>query len=378
MNCSSVARIWLEIISAKGVTPSAWTRLLRHMTSQEMLYSLSSPEGRERLSRLMGRCVGEPQKSSILDQLRRLEKNSCSVACIEDDCYPALLREIDDPPCVLFYAGDISSLSRETVCIVGTRRPTRRGIFAARRISAELSEIGVHIISGLARGIDAAAHEGALEHDGGTSAVLGCGVDLIYPPEHAKLASRIRERGCLISEYPLGTLPLRHHFPLRNRILSGLSRAVVVVEAADKSGALGTASWALRQNRDVFAVPGPIDSPVSVGPHELIRSGAGLVTRAEHIVEAIPSLAKKTHSRNSSVIFSEQSFDGPEMSVLGALDLEPKHIDEIVRICNSSSSNLLPILLDLEMKGVIISFGNGTYALTGPIFPERKRIAARK
>lgn len=372
MNCSSVALIWLEIISATGASPSTWARLLRHMTSQEMLNALSSSEGRESLSRLIGRSVGQPQKSSVSEQLRRLEKNSCGVVCIEDGFYPALLREIDDPPCVLFYAGDISCLSKETVCVVGTRRPTRRGTFAARRISADLSAMGIHIVSGLARGIDAAAHEGALEHDGGTSAVLGCGVDVIYPPEHAELASRIRERGCLVSEYPLGTSPLRHHFPLRNRILSGLSRAVVVIEAAEKSGALGTASWALHQNRDVFAVPGPIDSPMSVGPHELIRSGAGLVTCAEHIVQAVPMLTKKALSGSASVFSCERSFDGPEMSVLGALDLEPKHIDEIVRICNSSSSNLLPVLLDLEMKGEIVSFGNGTYALAKPIFSRTK------
>ena len=368
MICSPAARLWLEIVSAKGIGNASWAELRKSVTLEEITSMLASAEGRERLGRIFGRGVRPPDRRFAAAQLRRLERSGCGVLCISDDAYPPLLRAIADPPPVLFFAGNPDPLLSSMICVVGSRRATRRGLIAAHGIARGLSERGVHVVSGLARGIDGAAHEGALAGAGGTSAVLGCGVDLVYPPEHARLAARIRERGCIVSELPLGTPPFKYNFPLRNRILSGLSLGVVVVEAAERSGALGTATWAADQGREVFAVPGPVDSAMSGGPHKLIRDGARLAASAEQILEDLPSASSIRDASRAAAEAGPQLglFAEDERRVLAALDLDPKHIDELVQFCHISPAIILPILLDLEMRGVIVSCGSGSYALAAP------------
>jgi DNA processing protein len=204
-----------------------------------------------------------------------------------DAAYPAALRHIAHPPLALFTLGDVQALQAPTVAIVGARAASTGAREWTRRVAGDLVRCGVLVASGLARGVDAAAHEGALEAGGPTAAVLGCGLDLVYPPEHVRLAACIASQGCLLSEFPPGTPPRPWHFPLRNRILSGISAGVVVVQAEPRSGALVTARQALDENRQVMAVPGDVGDPRSAGPHELLRQGAALVDGVRDIFAAL-------------------------------------------------------------------------------------------
>jgi DNA processing protein len=367
MVISDVARQWLGIISARGVGFAEWIDLSRSIPPGEILRRLESETERERLGRRFKRPVGAPDPAFAGEQMRLLERGGYGLVSISDEAYPRLLREIPAPPPLLFFEGDCAALSRPAVCIVGSRHSSRRGLVTAGDLARELSERGVHVVSGLARGIDGAAHTGALAGAGGTSAVLGCGVDVVYPPEHGPLARRIVAAGCVLSELPLGTKPMKHHFPLRNRIMSALSLGVVVVEAGLDSGAMGTALWALEQNREVFAVPGPIDCTGSRGPHHLIRQGATLVESVEDILAGLPAAAGL--ERAAAVPTDDarsESLTRDERAVLSTLDLEPKHIDELVRFCHIPPTILLPLLLDLEMRGIVESCGAGTYALASP------------
>jgi DNA processing protein len=358
MGYSDEARLWLEISLARGARPDAWISLALGSSLEDIVGMLESETGRERLSRLLARRIEPPDRKFMEEQLARIEKENWGLVSLSDESYPRLLREIPDPPPVLFYAGDLAALAGPSICIVGSRRSSRRGLINASNIARELSEQGINIVSGLARGIDGAAHEGALSGGGGTSAVFGCGVDVIYPPEHLALVERIVERGCVLSEFPLGTPPLKHNFPQRNRILSGLSLGVVIVEADLGSGAMGTAQWACDQNREVFAVPGPINYPGS----------RGLVESAADIVAAFPCLAA-CGVKSATVVgaAAPESFSDEQRALLSALDVEPKHIDEILQFCHISPAVALPLLLELEMRGIVASCGGGTYALVSPL-----------
>jgi len=365
--CSEFARLWLLIESVKGIGSGRWIKLSRSIAVPEIARMLESEEGRERLSRILRRAVHAPDERSVDERLELLEKSGYGLVSIADDGYPPRLREIVSAPPVLYYAGHLAPLSARCLCIVGSRAASRRGRATAARLARELSARGVHVVSGLARGVDTAAHEGALETGGCTSAVLGCGVDVVYPPENEALAARIVEGGCILSEFPLGTPPLQHHFPQRNRILSGLSLGVVVVEADLTSGAMGTARWAVEQNRDVFAVPGPIDHPGSRGPHRLIRDGARLVETVEDILAEYPELsAGVTAAGGGAAGATALLLTEEERTVLSALEIDPKHIDELVQFCDISPTAILPVLLALEMRGVIVSCGSGSYALASP------------
>jgi DNA processing protein len=370
MGCSDAARLWLEISLARGARPAAWISLALGSSLEEIAGMLESETQRERLSRILARRIEPPDRRLVEEQLGRIEKENWGLVSLSDESYPRPLREVPDPPPVLFYAGELAALAGPSICIVGSRRSSRRGLINASNIAGELSELGIHVVSGLARGIDGAAHEGALSGGGGTSAVFGCGVDVVYPTEHLALVERIVEHGCVLSEFPLGTPPLRHNFPRRNRILSGLSLGVVVVEADVGSGAMGTAQWACDQNREVFAVPGPIDYPGSRGPHRLIRDGATLVESAGDIVAAFPCLGGRGTERGTLAgAAAPESFSDEERAMLSALDVDPKHIDELLQFCHIPPAVALPLLLDLEMRGIVVSCGGGAYALASP--PEK-------
>src|SRR5437016_13292528 len=206
---------------------------------------------------------------------------------ISDVRYPALLRNITDPPPVLYVDGELEPVDIQAVAIVGSRHATLYGIRIARTLAEQLSRLGFTIVSGMARGIDRVAHEGALAAGGRTLAVLGCGLDVAYPPDHTQLRAQVAKAGALLTEFPLGSPPLAAHFPRRNRILSGLSLGVVVVEAAEGSGSLITAKLAAEQGREVFAVPGPIDAPTSRGTHGLLKQGAKLTETVDDILEEL-------------------------------------------------------------------------------------------
>jgi DNA processing protein len=284
-----------------------------------------------------------------------------SVIWRTDPRYPPLLNEITDPPPRLFVAGRVPD--GPMIAIVGSRRATPYGQRAAHRLGRELSEAGVVVVSGLARGVDAEAHRGALEGPTATVAVMATGLDRIYPPEHAELATMIARTGALITEAEEGTLPLPGYFPVRNRIISGLSRGVVVVEAAEQSGALITARMALEQGRDVFCVPGSIENPLTVGSHQLIKDGAKLVQTVEDVLDEFPDLTRAhtrarahTHAHTRTRTRGHSEPQDPELfAVWELLDwVEPRHHDDLAVMMKLDIKEVNRRLTLLEMNGYII------------------------
>jgi DNA processing protein len=274
-----------------------------------------------------------------------------------DDAYPALLKEIDDAPPVLYMRGDLSTVDGWAVSVVGTRRPTPYGRQVAEELTYQLSSNRICIVSGLARGVDAIAHRSAIQAGGRTVAVLACGLDIVYPPEHAKLAREIMDHGALISEYPLGTQPRGDYFPRRNRIMSGVSLGVLVVEGDVKSGAIITARWAADQNREVFAAPGSIFSPQSRGTNGLIQQGAKLVQKVEDVLEEL-NLTMAPHQIEMQEFMPATD---TEAGLLRHITKEPVHIDEVCRLSSLPISTVSSVLAMMELKGLIKQMGPMAY-----------------
>jgi DNA processing protein len=280
-----------------------------------------------------------------------------------DDEYPPALRHVPDPPPVLWVAGQVASLSIPAVAIVGSRAGTPYALSVAEQLGADLAARGLAVVSGLARGVDSAAHEGALSAAGVTIAVAGNGVDVVYPAEHARLAARIRESGAVVGELVPGTLPRPEFFPRRNRIISGLVRAVVVIEAGEKSGSLITARCALEQGRDVLAVPGNILSGRNRGGHALLRDGARLVESVEDIVEELgPDVLTGVVERAAAGGGGAGPVSDP---VLQAMTGEPSDLGELAARCGLVPVALLPRLLELELRGVVRRLPGGRFIRVG-------------
>lgn len=288
------------------------------------------------------------------EELARLEQGGGMVLCPESPEFPQSLLTIPDPPAVLFCRGDLSLLSLPAVALIGSRAATEYGRRIAFRLASALAGQSLVVVSGAAYGIDAAAHRGALEIGGKTIAVLGCGLDVAYPKPHAPLLAEIAAQGLVLSEYPLGTRPEPFRFPARNRLISGLSRGVVVVEATEKSGSLITAELALDQGREVLAVPGRIDSPKSAGTHGLIRQGAHLVRYAEDVLEAL-SWQQHAQSPEPGNVQEKvaQGGSGPESLLLRTLEAYPQDIDALVRRTGLTVVTLHGLLLQLELQGLV-------------------------
>lgn len=287
-----------------------------------------------------------------------LEKAGVQAYCWLDDEYPARLKEVDDRPPVLYVRGTLVPADEWAVAIVGTRRATPYGRQAAEHFATDLARQGITIVSGLARGIDAVAHRAAIAAGGRTIGVLACGLDLVYPPEHAKLAQEMMQHGCVISDYPLGTQPRSEFFPRRNRILSAVSLGVLVVEGDVDSGALITARMALEQNREVFAVPGSIYSPTYRGANKLIRDGeAKLVATAEHILEEL-NLTMATHQMALHLEVREAlPADPTEARLLKVISHQPVHIDDLQRASGLPIATVSGALAMLELKGLVKQIG---------------------
>ncbi|NOR15888.1 MAG: DNA-protecting protein DprA [Candidatus Aminicenantes bacterium] len=287
-------------------------------------------------------------------EIARLKKMGCKILTIADDAYPEYLREITDPPVVLYYAGDLNILRLPAVAIVGSRKPTPYGRAVAERLAADLSGRGLVIVSGMARGVDSISHWGAL-NEGKTAAVLGSGLDVIYPKENRRLFEKIQDSGLVVTEYGLKSRPLAHHFPLRNRIISGLVLAVIVVEAAEKSGSLITARLGLEFNREVMAVPGNITSSLSKGTNLLIKMGAKLVETWEDVIEELPSSLRESLLERSPVKEKDLSALNPKERKIYEY-LRPDtlmHVDTLVEWSGLSVSEILSYLLSLELKGLV-------------------------
>ncbi len=278
-----------------------------------------------------------------------------------DDEYPKRLREIFDRPPVLFVRGTITAADEWGVAVVGTRRVTVYGRQVAEEMARGLASNRVTVVSGLARGVDAVAHRAALEAGGRTIAVQACGLDMVYPPEHKRLAEQIAERGAVVSDYPLGTQPRSEFFPRRNRILSGMSLGVLVVEGDVKSGALITARQALEQNREVFAVPGPIYSPNSRGTNKLIQDGEAKLTLDVQDVLAELNLSMASHQIEMAELIPA---DETESVLLRHLSAEPVHIDEVRRECGLPIGTVTGALAMLELKGLVRQVGRMNYVRT--------------
>jgi DNA processing protein len=285
-------------------------------------------------------------------QLTQLKKTGARLITCLDAEYPSNLKTIHDPPGILFVKGDLQPEDQFALAIVGSRKPSDYGILVTERLASTLASQGFCIISGMAVGVDTLAHKGALKAGGRTLAVLGSGLDVIYPPSNKKLYEQICNHGAVISEYPFGTKPDPGNFPQRNRVISGLSLGVVITEARKDSGSLITGNHALDQNREVYAIPGPITSKLSVGCHELIQSGAKLVQSIENITEELGSkIAPLMHKELEPATPPDLTPD--EQAVIQTLKSEAQYIDVLSAQCNRASSETLGILLMLELKGLV-------------------------
>jgi DNA processing protein len=299
----------------------------------------------------------EPREKAVRE-IDALGKLGGQVLTLTDERYPTLLRETYDPPIVIYCLGDLATaFSQPAVAIVGSRRCSTYGRNVAEKLSRELAERGVTIISGLARGIDSAAHRGALDGRGLTVAVMGTGLDAVYPKENQKLAARIVEQGALVTEFPLATPPVSQNFPFRNRVISGLALGVMVVEGAERSGSLITARLAYEQGRDVFAVPGNVTSAKSFGPNYLIKDGAKLVQTWRDVIEEFPAeskakilAAERGDQRIEKVRVDEVELSESQRRVFKMLNTDqPVHIDQLIARAGLSSGELMGALLQLEM-----------------------------
>jgi DNA processing protein len=347
----------LNLLSVEGIGSGTAVRLVNHFGSVQAVFD--APEAHlSAMPRLSGTLVARLKAVRANGdygkrQLDKAQSTGVDVRSFWDDEYPPLLRLLDnDAPAVLFVRGDFPAEARR-LAVVGTRSATVYGKHVTRDLILGLRGSGVRIVSGLASGIDGSAHEASLEANLMTDAVFGCGVDRIYPPFHESLANRILAAGgALISEYPLGVSPDRHHFPQRNRIISGLCRATLVVEAGDKSGALITAMLSLEYNREVAAVPGAITNPKSRGCHELIKTGAALVENSAELLQLLE--VKTANGQTDKTQQPELVLDEPEAAVIQLLDAaEAQHIDNIAERMNMPVGEALGQLLLLELKGAV-------------------------
>jgi len=283
-------------------------------------------------------------------QVEMIEREGIQAVHVGDSAYPEMLKEISDPPVVVYVRGDIRPQDKYAIAIVGSRNLTHYGEAVAESISRELTSMGFTIASGMARGVDSISHKSAIKAGGRTIAVLGSGVDVPYPPENKMLMNRIAEAGYLLSELPPGSPPDKENFPKRNRLISGLSLGVLVVEATSKSGALITARCALEQGREVFAVPGNITSPNSEGTNELIRKGASLTLKAEDVLSELAPVLKGFIRSRDRVKIEVTEEEGRLCSLLSG---EPKQVDVISRESGLPASKVLAVLLGLELKGAV-------------------------
>ncbi len=350
---------WLALKSLPGIGNHLRKRLIDRFKTPEAVFAavdsaLSQVEGMtaRHIETIRG---GPPPVEAAERELEKAKKIGCRLLPLTDPDYPALLREIPDPPILLYVKGSIEALA-PAVAVVGTRNPSRYGIRAAMELSMDLVSRGITVVSGLARGVDTAAHEGAMRQGGKTAAVLGCGFHHVYPPENRALYRRIAKQGALITEFALDEPPDSYHFPVRNRIISGITLGCVVVEAARRSGALITARLAAEQNREVFAVPGSIHSAKSAGPNRLIRNGATLVESAADIFAELPRHALGELADRLPPPVPEQPplpvLSETEQKVADALTDTPQPVDALVRKTEMEPGILIGQLLTLELKGV--------------------------
>ncbi|TCS82925.1 DNA-processing protein DprA [Tepidibacillus fermentans] len=356
-----VLLIYLHTIDRVG-----WKTIERIMTSLESLHLLFDFAPLE-LSMLSGidltnaeRIIASFTKENIIqfqEKMIEWKRNGIQILTANDENYPRLLKEIAQPPWVLYSMGNLDLIHESSIAIVGTRNPTSYGVTVTEKLAKELTTYGWTVVSGMARGIDRVAHEATLESNGSTIAVLGCGIDIVYPKEHQRLYRRIINDGLIVSEYPPGTPPVPGFFPQRNRIISGLSYGTIVVEASLKSGSLITVQHALDQSREVFAVPGSITSKQSLGTNSLIQQGAKLIQTVDDVNQEFPYLnqTQKRSIRSESIKLTKNE------EKVYSLVTDKIHIDEILSRSHLGLSDVYECLLSLQIKGKIKQIPGGYY-----------------
>jgi DNA processing protein len=347
---------WLALSLTPGIGSTLMRRLLDRFNTPEAVFHAPMKE----LSKIEG--LGEkvvqeirkgPLEKVVKRELSLLREVGGRVITLKDEEYPKRLKDIYDPPALLYVRGELKKEDEFAISIVGSRKTTPYGRWFTEKVSQELARHGVTIVSGMARGIDSLAHWGAISGGGRTIAVLGCGVDVIYPSENRNLFAKMIDHGAILSEFPMGSPPEGGHFPRRNRIISGLSLGVVVVQASEKSGSLITAGYALEQGREVFAVPGNVGTESSRGTHRLIKEGAKLVESSEDILEEILPQWRGERETTPKVEIPRPDLTEEEKVLYELLSETPLHIDVMIRESRMDPGKVSSLLLNLELKGMV-------------------------
>jgi len=371
LNTASL-RTWFVLRAVRGLGDATVCRLVQAFGSPEAVLAASPDELRNLgvlsnpLAQAVQRGLDRETQQEIDRELKALERLRLSVVTYLDASYPPRLKTIHDPPPLLYVGGGLSEADHHAVAIVGARRATQAGRLLTEQLSQELASAGFTIVSGLARGIDAAAHRGALAAQGRTVAVLGCGIDRTYPPEHQTLRKQIESSGAVVAELPLGAYPHGYHFPRRNRIISGMCLGVVVTEAEIQSGSLITARLAAEQGREVFAVPGFVKAPNSRGPNGLIKQGAKLVESVEDIVEELlpqldGSFRERLKGRGPLRTVATPQLCKEETTIYDLVSHEPTHIDDLIAKASLTAADVAALLLSLELKNLIRQLPGHSY-----------------
>jgi DNA processing protein len=367
-------KYWIALSRVGGLGKVLFRRLILRFETPEAVFRAPETE----ICRVEG-CRPATAKAvkafcgwdGVDDEVEKAGKAGARIVPFIDPSYPANLRETHDPPPYLYVKGGLIEGDRVAVAIVGSRMATDYGRKLTRKMARELSAKGVTVVSGGARGIDTEAHRGALEGGGRTIAVLGCGIDVVYPGENKELFARVAERGAVVSEYPMGTPPESQNFPPRNRIISGISMGVLVMEAAEDSGSLITAQYSLEQGREVYALPGSVSSPTSKGTNSLIKKGAKLVENPDDILEDLfPYIkgylrdtghdatseedgAQREELDSDTCAVERLGLEGDETTMFGLITAEPSHIDQLAEKSGIAVPKALSLLLGMELKGAV-------------------------
>jgi DNA processing protein len=347
---------WLALTLTPGIGSILIKRLLEQFKTPEVVFHASKRE-LLKIEGLGEKVAGEIQKGPLENvvekELSLLKKVRGKIITLKDDNYPKRLKDIYDPPALLYVRGEIKKEDELAIAIVGSRKTTPYGRWITEKIGQDLARHRVTVVSGMARGIDSVAHKGALQGEGRTIAVLGCGVDVIYPFENRDLFYQIIEHGAILSEFPMGSPPEGGHFPKRNRIISGLSFGTVIVQASEESGSLITANYALEQGREVFAVPGNVGAEGSRGTNRLIKEGAKLIESSEDILEEILPQWRRGQEEIPKAEEPISALTEEEKVLYDFLGETPLHIDALIRESQMDPGRVASLLLNLEVKGLI-------------------------
>ncbi|MFQ5454854.1 MAG: DNA-processing protein DprA [Nitrospirota bacterium] len=359
---------WIGLRLIPGLGDYLYKKLLAVFGSPEKVFSasVSQIKGVEGIGEKAAKeIVSFSYHKKVVEEIAKIKEMGISLITMNDEEYPDNLRHIYDPPPMLYMKGMLKDVDKRSVAIVGSRNASGYGKWIAGKISRGLGSKGFTVVSGMARGIDSSAHKGAIESGGRTIAVIGCGIDTIYPPENKMLMKEILRAGAVISEFMIGTKPASYNFPRRNRIISGFSLGTLIVEASSRSGSLITAKFALEQGRELFAIPGNIGAKNSMGTNSLIKNGAKLVDNEDDIIEELlPQLEDNLKFKKGGNLKEERNI--PELStdeeiIYNFLSLEPTHVDEVIIKSMMSSNRVSALLLDLELKGIIKRISGGMF-----------------